>query len=473
MEFSHQLKTISLARRQETIAENNFPHQEQCDPSQLDEEFLDHVILIKKYEKITPENLPEVIDKLGELFQCIKKIDLISRNLLLDTEVCDFLMHFLVPFHSKDLSCIVHDIFQEIFCSSEDAAAIVFNSSYFVYVCNRFFDDIPTDDKEFEMIIRSLRFGVYHFIKIDEIFFSKSYQERLQSVVESCADESNKQHIMIIHEVFLLADAIIYSKPEKNVIFFIGNFITKFINNANFVKDCFNIFIKCAKMSPEFVIFARNNNILDYCMNSIGSDGLDTSSKLKAFILIRYILGYDSYLSVQIITLDFCNHISLFLDSKPSHQEKFVYSLLQISLNDDSIPLIIYQSNIFQKILNILQNTVPSTFHVGITCRLLIASFLRNSNTDFIISIFSTSFDFLEDIFLSENGEWIIEGIDAIMIFMEHIEKSDPGIIQQITNRQWVHECLEACLTNPIERIAVTAKYLISKYNFQNHSENI
>ncbi|OHT02518.1 hypothetical protein TRFO_30295 [Tritrichomonas foetus] len=479
MIFNLSVNDIQSARKEDEIAslrndQNQIIGVHMSHKNAVQKKIFEGLDTLINFSSSNENHLEVVNEVMVSIMNDLVSLDYFPNEIIekiINSNICDHLMHFLNPPKSKEMSCIVHDIFKLIYTGSEDSAASTFNSSYFHFVLNYFFDAQNLVYEEFSRIIHSLRFGLQYFSEIDQIFFDKSYQERINQIFEflsplmSHQDRIEQNNVeesaqICFHELICLTDSMVCSRPTKPVIFYVTQILSPYLNDPRFSKICIDTFIRCAKLSSEYSNSAKENGLLQCLISIISSpDKYELKARIKSFILVRHILNYDVCLTKKLITVHFCDALSDFVNAKPKHQEMFINSLLQISLNDDSIPIIISQSEVFKIILNLINS---SSYKIGIACRLLIASFLRNENTDFSCYIFENGFDYLEDILISDEPEWIIEGLDAIRVFMENVENVNPTIKNQILEKSWVLESLEELCMNSVERIAHTAKYIMN-----------
>ena len=454
---------------------------------------------------VSPENIVSVNDLIKNMFCIIQEIDIVQDFLIEDNMLCDKLMHFLcLPFSNETL-CMIHDIFRHIYVSSEKCASIVFHSGYFHQSVNFFYtskfdpkDEEHAEEREsiFSRVIHSLRFGIQFFKKISELFFDDKYKDRFIYLLKECNFSNN-----VIHELICLTDSMISSRPEKDVALLITPVLLDYFIDPNYTKICCDTLIRCTKFPYLYKYlsnyFVKNNkgqnwstDLISLVLTVLSSNDqvYDIKAKVKSFVLLSNILYFfqsnspkinPSQLTVDIITVDFLNSnivglLNPEIVTKPKHLEMIINSISQISLNDPSIPSVICESDVFQTLLELVNN--PNvTFYVGIACRLLFASLLRTDNTDLEIHVFEGSFNYLIDLFESEEPEFIIEAVDAILFFLEKMSNDgQTEIIMAIVNDDdysWVRESLEECLESPVERIAHTSEYIVNQFFKQNEQD--
>lgn len=492
MNFSINVNEIQKQRQKDEMEKafsNNY--QNSSTYTIISQEVNEILNQLKPIQTINPENIISADKLITELFQKMSTLEFIPTFFIDENFFCDILMHYLSPPFSNHISCIIHDIFRLIYVSSEENALIVYNSSYFNQVCNYYYEitfntNDPSEKKEkedlFHRVIHSLRFGI-HFFSFNELFFRDGYKERFYYLIHDCNFSEP-----VIHELLCLTDTMMSTNPIGDVASFITPILMTYFLDPRYTKICCDAFNRCTRFSylynSLFNVFYKTpknsdgkecSNLLHSVLMVLTSQNqtYDIKAQIKSFILLSHILCFykenssdfkSGQLTVQIVTVDFCNTIIVKLLNpeviKPKHLEMVLNSILQISLNDASIPSIICQSYIFQTILNLIDNPKISYF-VGISCRLLLASLLRAEDQKLALFVFDKSFLFLEDLLISDEPAWIIEGLDAILTFLTNLSKfGNTDIILKIKNEDtysWVHECLDECKQSSVERIAQSA----------------
>lgn len=493
-EFNNQRKKIILEKKPDLIS----------NISQEIDDILENLQLVRS-RKV--ENITEIDNLISHMIEVLSTIDIIPDFLIEKNQLCDHLIHFLHPPFSNHISYMIHEIFIHICASSYKCAEIVKNSSYFNLIVEYYYTldfnskvkDENTNESEvmqeyaekeeiFIKIIRSLRFGIQYFTDISDLFFSQPYKERFNYLIYNCVFSDN-----VVHELICLTDSMLFKRSDLEIVSFISPILLDFFMNQKFTKICCDSFIRCAKVSKSYdylsIIFIGSNEengekpgLINTILSILLSPDqiFDIKARVKSFVLLRHILYFlqsqsndtdPSQITVQTITLDFLNNIiylfNIEINQKPKHLEMVINSLLQISLNDPSIPSLIYQSQIFQILLE-LTNNPNATYLVDISCRLLFASLLRSQDTELQINVFERTFNLLADLFESDEQEFIIEAIDAVMEFLEKMnEIGQFEIISKIVNNEdyaWLRDSLNVCMQSSIERIAHTATYLYMQY---------
>lgn len=468
--------------------------------STISREINEIIANLKKVRSRTEENIASAELLLTTMLEKLSTIDVLPISLIEKSEICDHLMHFLNPPFSNRISCIIHDIFNHIYVSTLECAKIAKNSSYFHYIVDYYYnfafkptltenDGELTGEDIFLRVIHSLRFGIQYFPEIEITYFERPYIERFTYLIGNSSFSEKT-----IHELICLTDSMIFARTDESTVTFISPILLSSFLDPRYTKVCCDTFIRIVNKSflHEYItsICVKNaeeksekpTDLISLILTVLltNDSTYDIKAKVKSFVLLRHILYFlqshsnevnPSKLTVQIVNVEFLNNIINLFDAenvtKPKHLEMVVYSLLQISLNDPSIPIVICQSNVFEALLNLVNNP-DTTYMVGIACRLVFASLLRSEEKEIQIFVFEKCFHSLVDLFESDEQEFIIEAIDAVMSFLYQMNNSgNQEIINKIVNDpdfSWLNDCLVSCNDSSVERIAETANYIISQY---------